>query len=234
MASTAGFIIASSCQHVIDDEHWLAEAYPAFAVPYFLYDVYAMFLCHRHRACVKGHEAAPAPPPRAAAVAFLRREPLLVLHHVTMVLVCFPVACLWREGKGDFFLGCLLLAELSTPCVCLGKVLILLGRQRSLLHRLNAAALALTFLPCRLLLFPYLYWAYGRQRGLPLLRVPGALPHGANAAAAALLAPQIYWYGLICRAAARLLWGGRGEGALEGHRAGTQSGTQSGTQRGSH
>ncbi|XP_062459848.1 ceramide synthase-like, partial [Pezoporus occidentalis] len=93
MASTAGFIIASSCQHVIDDEHWLAEAYPAFAVPYFLYDVYAMFLCHRHRACVKGHETAPAPPPRAAAVAFLRREPLLVLHHVTMVLVCFPVAC---------------------------------------------------------------------------------------------------------------------------------------------
>ena len=32
---------------------------------------------------------------------------------------------LWRQGKGDFFLGCLLMAELSTPFVCLGKVLIM-------------------------------------------------------------------------------------------------------------
>ena len=33
----------------------------------------------------------------------------------------------WRQGKGDFFLGCLLMAELSTPFVCLGKVLILVS-----------------------------------------------------------------------------------------------------------
>ncbi|KAK2512883.1 hypothetical protein Q9966_016299 [Columba livia] len=50
MASTAGYIISSSCHHVIDDQHWLASWYPPFAVPYFIYDVYAMFLCHRHRA----------------------------------------------------------------------------------------------------------------------------------------------------------------------------------------
>ncbi|XP_033928366.1 ceramide synthase [Melopsittacus undulatus] len=205
MASTAGIIIASSCQHVIDDQHWLASAYPAFAVPYFLYDVYAMFLCHRHRACVKGHEAAPPPRMRAAAAAFLRREPLLVLHHVTMVLVCFPVACLWRQGKGDFFLGCLLLAELSTPCVCLSKVLILLGRQHTALHRLNGLTLLITFLLCRVLLFPYLYYTYGRHRGLPLLRVPAALPPATNMAAAALLAPQLYWFGLICRGAWRMM-----------------------------
>ena len=30
----------------------------------------------------------------------------------------------WRQGKGDFFLGCLLMAEVSTPFVCLGKILI--------------------------------------------------------------------------------------------------------------
>ncbi|KAM9510563.1 ceramide synthase-like [Guaruba guarouba] len=100
MASTAGFIISSSCQHVIDDQHWLAGAYPPFAVPYFLYDLYAMFLCHRHRARVKGHEDAPPPPPRAAAAAFLRREALLVLHHVTMVLGCFPAACVSAAARG--------------------------------------------------------------------------------------------------------------------------------------
>ncbi|XP_071657469.1 ceramide synthase isoform X3 [Patagioenas fasciata] len=135
MASTAGYIIASSCHHVIDDQHWLAGWYPPFAVPYFIYDVYAMFLCHRHRARVKGHEGAAPAAPRRAATAFLRRHPLMVLHHAAMVLVCFPVATLWRQGKGDFFLGCLLLAELSTPFVCLGKVLILLELQHPELHK---------------------------------------------------------------------------------------------------
>ncbi|KAM3654654.1 LOW QUALITY PROTEIN: ceramide synthase-like, partial [Ammospiza maritima maritima] len=125
MASTAGLIISSSCQrNVIDDRHWLAWAYPSFAVPYFVYDVYAMYLCHLCRAQVKGHGPRRPGPARAAA-AFLRQELLMVLHHLAMVLVCFPVATLWRQGKGDFFLGCLLMAELSTPFVCLGKVLIL-------------------------------------------------------------------------------------------------------------
>ncbi|XP_071885691.1 ceramide synthase isoform X2 [Anas platyrhynchos] len=141
MASTAGYIISSSCHHVIDDQHWLAGAYPQFAVPYFVYDVYAMFLCHRHRARVKGHEAGPPPSLRAAAASYLRKDLLMVLHHAAMVLVCFPVATLWRQGKGDFFLGCLLMAELSTPFVCLGKVLILYKRQHTALHKLNGVAM---------------------------------------------------------------------------------------------
>ncbi|XP_027563844.1 protein FAM57B-like [Neopelma chrysocephalum] len=102
------------------------------------------------------------------------------------------------------------MAELSTPFVCLGKVLILLRRQHTALHKLNGAALLGTFLLCRVLLFPYLYWAYGRQRGLPLWAVPGALPPLYNAAAAALLAPQLYWFGLICRGAWRTFRGGGG------------------------
>ncbi|PKU29165.1 protein hypothetical protein [Limosa lapponica baueri] len=86
-----------------------------------------MFLCHWHRGRVKGHEVAPPPSLRAAASSYLRKDLLMVLHHAAMVLVCFPVAALWRQGKGDFFLGCLLMAELSTPFVCLGKVLILVS-----------------------------------------------------------------------------------------------------------
>uniref|UniRef100_A0A8C0UYI9 TLC domain-containing protein n=1 Tax=Cyanistes caeruleus TaxID=156563 RepID=A0A8C0UYI9_CYACU len=115
--------LGHTCAH-LSHRHWLAAAYPPFAVPYFVYDVYAMYLCHLQRAQVKGHGDAPLAP-RAAAAAFLRQELLMVLHHAAMVLVCFPVATLWRQGKGDFFLGCLLMAELSTPFVCLGKVLIL-------------------------------------------------------------------------------------------------------------
>ncbi|XP_050161885.1 ceramide synthase-like, partial [Myiozetetes cayanensis] len=103
MASTAGYVIASSCPHVIDDTHWLASAYPPFAVPYppfavpyFVYDVYAMYLCHLRRPQLKGH-ARPAPG-AAAAAAFLRKDLLMVLHHLAMVLVCFPVATVRHLG----------------------------------------------------------------------------------------------------------------------------------------
>uniref|UniRef100_A0A8C8AH01 TLC domain-containing protein n=1 Tax=Otus sunia TaxID=257818 RepID=A0A8C8AH01_9STRI len=103
MASTAGYIISSSCHDdVINDQHWLAGAYPQFAVPYFIYDVYAMFLCHWHRGQVKGHEVAPPPSLRAAAGSYLRKDLLMVLHHAAMVLVCYPVAAVSGDVRGGW------------------------------------------------------------------------------------------------------------------------------------
>ncbi|XP_016784274.1 ceramide synthase isoform X1 [Pan troglodytes] len=211
MASTAGYIVSTSCKHIIDDQHWLSSAYTQFAVPYFIYDIYAMFLCHWHKHQVKGHGgddgAARAPGSMwAIARGYLHKEFLMVLHHAAMVLVCFPLSVVWRQGKGDFFLGCMLMAEVSTPFVCLGKILIQYKQQHTLLHKVNGALMLLSFLCCRVLLFPYLYWAYGRHAGLPLLAVPLAIPAHVNLGAALLLAPQLYWFFLICRGACRLFW----------------------------
>lgn len=69
--------------------HWLTDAYILFATPYFAYDIYAMFLCHRHKLQVKGHEEGGA---GAAAVGFLRREMLMVLHHIFVATFCFPAS----------------------------------------------------------------------------------------------------------------------------------------------
>ncbi|XP_020560663.1 protein FAM57B isoform X1 [Oryzias latipes] len=126
MASSAGCVIASSCRDILEDGHWLTNNYILFATPYFLYDIYAMFVCYWHKMQVKGHEEAGRGglSMRAALPGYLRREILMVLHHVFMVAFCFPASLLWRRGKGDYFQGVLFLAELSTPSVCLGKVLI--------------------------------------------------------------------------------------------------------------
>ncbi|KAK3553111.1 hypothetical protein QTP86_031688 [Hemibagrus guttatus] len=126
LASSAGFIIASSCKDVIEDQHWLTSTYILFAVPYFIYDIYAMFLCYWYKMQVKGHEE-DAPKISTAIRSYLWREFLMVLHHVVMVTVCFPVSVFWRQGKGDYFQGVMFLAELSTPSVCLGKILIQVG-----------------------------------------------------------------------------------------------------------
>lgn len=65
-----------------------------FAVPYFVYDIYAMFMCYWYKLRVKGHEEASAAPQQmsSALTSYLRREFLMVLHHVVMVTVCFPVS----------------------------------------------------------------------------------------------------------------------------------------------
>lgn len=74
--------------------HWLTCTYIMFAVPYFVYDIYAMFMCYWYKLQVKGHEEASAAPQlmSSALTSYLRREFLMVLHHVVMVTVCFPVS----------------------------------------------------------------------------------------------------------------------------------------------
>ncbi|XP_069769242.1 ceramide synthase-like [Narcine bancroftii] len=203
MASCTGLIIITSCRgNILESRHWLTNTYVLFAVPYFVYDIYAMYLCHWHKRRVKGHEMVL----RRSTVlrSYLRKDLLMIIHHSFMFLVCFPVSVFLREGRGDYFVGCLFMAEVSTPFVCLGKILIQYRQQHTLLHKLNGVLMLLTFFTCRVALFPYLYWVYGQHMGLPLLRVPLEVPAHVNLAAALLLAPQIYWFTLICRGALRL------------------------------
>ncbi|XP_056627968.1 ceramide synthase isoform X1 [Triplophysa dalaica] len=208
MASTAGYIISTSCEDIIEDQHWLTSSYILFAVPYFVYDIYAMFLCYWYKLQVKGHEVDNGSKSKALAVAgYLRREFLMVLHHVVMVTMCFPISVFWRQGKGDYFQGVMFLAELSTPSVCLGKILIQYKQQHRLLHKVNGAVMLITFFLCRVLLFPYLYYIYGRYASIPFFRVPFTVPWQCNLGAALLMAPQLYWCSLIFRGAFRLFTG---------------------------
>uniref|UniRef100_A0A3Q2E8E2 TLC domain containing 3Bb n=1 Tax=Cyprinodon variegatus TaxID=28743 RepID=A0A3Q2E8E2_CYPVA len=210
MASSAGYIIASSCEDIIEDQHWLTSTYIMFAVPYFVYDIYAMFMCYWYKLRVKGHEEASAAPQhmRSAVRSYLRREFLMVLHHVVMVTVCFPVSVVTYGQSPNFlhyyFQGIMFMAELSTPSVCLGKILIQYKQQHTLLHKVNGALMLVTFFIFRVLLFPYLYYVYGRYASIPFLMVPFTVPWHCNLGAALLMAPQLYWFSLICRGALRL------------------------------
>lgn len=89
LACLSDVALENFCFHC---RHWLTDAYILFATPYFAYDIYAMFLCHWHKLQVKGHEEGGAGPTGAAAVGFLRREMLMVLHHIFMVTFCFPAS----------------------------------------------------------------------------------------------------------------------------------------------
>ncbi|XP_037543187.1 TLC domain-containing protein 3A [Nematolebias whitei] len=211
MATTAGVIIVSSCRgDVINDRHWLATYFVIwYGVPYMTYDIFAMYLSHYYRYQVNGHEDYKQHSLRTINF-FIRREFLLVLHHIALLTILLPITLFFRKDQGDFFIGCLFLTELSTPFVSLGKMLIQIGHQDGCLHKANGGMVLLTFFMCRIALFPFMYWMYGRHYGIPLHTVPFHLPLLANLGNSCILAPQVYWFVLLCRKGYRLYQRSRG------------------------
>ncbi|XP_072301567.1 ceramide synthase-like [Eucyclogobius newberryi] len=122
----------------------------------------------------------------------------------------------FRKEQGDFFIGCLFLTEVSTPFVSLGKILIQLGLQECWIHKANGGMVLLTFFLCRIALFPFMYWSYGHHHGLPLHLVPFHLPAATNLGSCCILAPQLYWFILLCRKGYRLYQRSRGASAPPG------------------
>ncbi|OXB54498.1 hypothetical protein ASZ78_002881 [Callipepla squamata] len=180
------------------------------------YDIYVMYLCHWHKSREKG--IAERKHSLTSVRSFLLQERLMVTHHLFILIVLTPVTQHFRGELGDFFVGCIFTAELSTPFVSLGKILMQLTQhsptlafflpqlkmQDTLLHKVNGILILVTFFLCRILLFPFMYAAYGRQVGIPVYMVPFRIPPLCNVANAALIAPQLYWFTLICRKAVRL------------------------------
>ncbi|XP_013358833.1 PREDICTED: protein FAM57A isoform X2 [Chinchilla lanigera] len=179
-------------------QHWLTREYVWFLIPYMVYDCYAMYLCDWCR--IKDQN----PGHSFVFRNFLSQNRLMITHHVVILFVLVPVAQKFRGDLGDFFVGCIFTAELSTPFVSLGRVLIQRKQQHTLLYKVNGIITLTSFFCCRILLFPFMYWSYGRHQGLSLLQVPYNIPFFCNVANAFLIAPQLYWFFLLCKKALRL------------------------------
>ncbi|XP_058139771.1 TLC domain-containing protein 3A isoform X2 [Dasypus novemcinctus] len=198
-ATGSGIIIIRSCSDVATDRHWLAREYVWFLVPYMIYDSYAMYLCEWYRTKEQDRRHS-----LTTFRNFLSQNRLMITHHAVILFVLVPVAQSLRGELGDFFVGCIFTAELSTPFVSLGRILIQLKQQHTLLYKVNGFLTLTTFLFCRILLFPFMYWSYGQQQGLSLFQVPFNIPFYCNVANAFLIAPQLYWFSLLCKKAARI------------------------------
>ncbi|KAM5309598.1 TLC domain-containing protein 3A [Glossophaga mutica] len=198
LATGSGIVIIFNCRNVVTDRHWLAREYIWFLVPYMVYDTCVMYLCEWYRTTEQNRRDS-----RTIFRSYLSKNRLMITHHVAILLVLAPIAQL-RGNRGDFFVGCIFTAELSTPFVSLGKILIQLKQQHTLLYKVNGILTLTTFFCCRILLFPFMYCSYGQQVKLNLLQVPFRIPFLCNVANAFLIAPQIYWFSLLCKKAAGL------------------------------
>ncbi|KAI0225971.1 Ceramide synthase [Lamellibrachia satsuma] len=119
LASCVGVAIATSCQDVLHDKHWLTEPYAWFMTPYFYYDIAVMYRGYWHKNR-RIHEMSTS----TAVLQFVKDSPLLTFHHTIFPLVYLPVVVWWRKGLGDFFVGCFYLIELAVPFISMRAVLI--------------------------------------------------------------------------------------------------------------
>ncbi|KAE8287685.1 Protein FAM57B [Larimichthys crocea] len=182
MATTAGVIVVSSCRgNIINDRHWLATYFVIwYGVPYMTYDIFAMYLSHYYRFRIKGHEEYKQHSLRTVN-SFVRREFLLVL--ASHRPAHYPAAChtVLQKGPGGF-LHRLLVSNRAQHTLCLPGE-----------DTYSAQP-------------PGLLGAQGQWRhyNIPLYSVPFHLPLSANLGSCCILAPQVYWFVLLCRKGYRL------------------------------
>ncbi|XP_074119919.1 TLC domain-containing protein 3A [Sminthopsis crassicaudata] len=199
LASGSGLLIVLSCSDVVSCRHWLAREYVWVLIPYMTYDLGAMYICYwyRNRGEDKKHTL-------ALFKRFLKHDRLMLTHHIFILIVLVPIAQVLRGERGDFFVGCIFTAEFSTPFVSLGRILMLLKKQDTFVYKLNGVLTLGTFFVFRILVFPFMYWSYSREEGLSLWETPLHIPFLCNVINAFLIAPQLYWFALLCRKAAQM------------------------------
>jgi len=106
---------------------------------------------------------------------------------------------------GDFLEACFVCMELSTPFVAFRIILSELGLKESKLYAINGIAMMVSFFTCRVFVFPFMYWMYGRALRISGWDVPYAIPWHCNIGCIGLMGLQLYWFSLMVRGALRIL-----------------------------
>ncbi|PIK38340.1 hypothetical protein BSL78_24814 [Apostichopus japonicus] len=198
MASVCGWYIVTHCYHdFLYARCWLVDTYMSFGLPYMLYDIGAMYASYHRDAEAKQNAIISK---KLTFVPFLNRQKLIITHHLLVAFVGYPIALFYRNGKGDFFLGCILLTELSSPFVNLRAILKKFNRTGSNLYRINNALILLIFFLCRILIFPITFWVYSWDKQVYWFQVPWMIPWHCTLGCTIIGGFQLMWYVMFAKA----------------------------------
>ncbi|EDV20133.1 uncharacterized protein TRIADDRAFT_32398 [Trichoplax adhaerens] len=193
MACTVGVTTVFSVHDIIHDRFWLIEYYCWFGLAYFFYDIWAMYRSYRYEHKQLQDEV-------SLLRMFLHSKTSVVIHHIAIPCIGFPIVVYIRRGLGDYFLALFFLFELSTPFLSSVSVLQILKMQTSKLYTVNGILLLVTFFCCRVLMIPIMYWSYARYKNISWLwQVPLSIPMKCNIGCTVILLFQLFWLNQILR-----------------------------------
>jgi len=177
------------------------DNYLIFGVSYFIYDMVSMYLVfsteHKEEVSVSTDEV----------LKFLKSRALILLHHLLVPLLGFPVMMIARQGRGDCILGTSFLIEASTPFVSLRVILVHLKLKESTSYVVNGLLMLFSFMLCRVLLFPMLYMRYSSMTGLSMFSVISTTPLWVHLLVLGLWAPQLVWFNKMLKGTVKILRG---------------------------
>lgn len=153
-----GIIAVLQTRHsVMTAKYWFVVPFSTIGSAYFIYDLGAMYYSHSLQKDSQGL------PWKAHLKLYLKRNLLMVTHHVVLIFLLFP-ALIYYSNMGDFFTGCFYLTEISTPFVNMRVILTKFGLKSSKLYILNGVLMTIVFALCRVMMFPYMYLTYLQQQ----------------------------------------------------------------------
>ncbi|XP_046841574.1 TLC domain-containing protein 3A-like [Xenia sp. Carnegie-2017] len=188
-ASSVGLSVVLSCKDIMKERFIRVDYYAWFGFPYFYYDIGAMFLVHYHDC--------PKQSLRSIVETFITKKWLVVFHHLFLPVIGFPIVVFYRRGVGDFFVGCIYIAEISTPFLSLHYIFKKLDMDNNIIFKLNGFCLAISFLIGRILVFPFMYYKYGQYVGIKIWQVPFKIPLLCNVSCLGLMTLQLIWFTMI-------------------------------------
>jgi hypothetical protein len=106
-------------------------------------------------------------------------------------------------GIGLLALTVLSLMESISPFIHLRWMLMKTGRDNTWYFIINGLLLFATYFTCRILVFPYLFWAFARERGIEVWSVPAHIPYACSFGTAAITLANLHWFRLLIKAIVR-------------------------------
>jgi len=201
LACLTGLYVINGCKSGLglEGRFYILDNYLIFGVSYFFYDTLSMFLVF---AAENDSELSLSLP---SLLSFLVSRPLIVLHHLLVPLLGFPTLMVARQGTGDCLLGAAFLIEASTPFVSARVVLVHLKMKEHIAYLVNGILMLLSFLVCRVLLFPFLYLCYLSATGQSLSQLLLNSPLWCHLLAGGLWLPQLIWFSKMLRGSLKIL-----------------------------
>lgn len=194
-AGAAVVVMWQAKEDFLHGKSWFLAPYFHFLVWYFVYDTYAMFECvclrHKH-----------LPSSSNAVRLFLSKKGAMCFHHAAIVLLYYPI-CVnssLRGDLGDFFIGTLLLRDLSNPLFSITSVLRLFGMEECLLYRVVGVLFVLVFFAVRILSTPFCLVLFAAQHhGWDMWAALGAMRPYCHLGLAAEFSLQMFWFSKALR-----------------------------------
>ncbi|XP_008468963.1 protein FAM57A [Diaphorina citri] len=171
---------------------WI-DFYTWFGLPYFFYDIVVMYKAYTMEHGYMDVQT------------FILRNKIIFLHHLFIPTVGLLGVMTLRRKFGDCVFMFLYTMEFSTIFVNIRLILHRLRMTSSVLYFANGIAMLVSFFICRIVLLPYMFYAYIKLFDLSVLDAIKNIPLVCHFTIALFMILQVYWLGLMLRVTARLL-----------------------------